>query len=128
MLTETELAFEIGMMGAGKARTFLTTMLARMGGVVVASKPTEPPIHESSAAEDAATDEQANREFHTPDPASQESKAVNYIMTHPNCLSGEVKRAIGASDNQWSYTLRKLRNSKQVHSEGELRNMRWVPN
>lgn len=127
MLTETELAFEIGMMGASKARAFLTSMLTRMGSTVVA-KPTEAPIHESSAAEDAATDEQANREFHAPDPASQESKAVNYILAHPNCLSGEVKRAIGASDNTWAYTLRKLKSNRQVHSEGELRNMRWVPN
>lgn len=128
MLSESALALEIGLMGPSKARTFLQNLLARFQGNVTAAASNEPPIHGMTAEEDAASDKQAVADWNAPEPESTHQKAVNYILAHNGCLSGEVKRVMqqqGVTDNEWAYTLKKLGNDARLRKEGDRVSLRW---
>ena len=127
MLTESQAAFEIGLWGPTKARSFLQNLLTRFQGNVTAAAAAsnEPPIHGMTAAEDAATDKQAIEEWNKPDPESVHQKAVNFIFAHNGCLSGDVRKAMNVSDNQWAYTLKLLGSDPRLRKEGDRRSLRW---
>lgn len=129
-MNETQLALEIGLMGRSKAVSFLQSLLSRMqGNVTQAAAANEPPIHGMTAAEDAASDEQAVKDWNKPEPKTSFDHAVNYIFTHPGCRSGEVKRHVkevaGITDNQWANVLLKLSNDRRVRKEGQKINLTW---
>ena len=127
MLTESQAAFEIGLWGQSRARSFLQNLLERFGGnVTKAGAANEPPIHEASAAESAASDEQAIRDFNAPDPESTQEKAVQFIFAHSGCLSSDVKKAMGVSDNKWAYTLKLLGEDRRVRKQGDRVSLRWL--
>lgn len=133
MLTEQALAFEIGLMGPSKARTFLHNLLARFqGNATAAAQSNEPPIHEMTAEEDAASDKKAIEQWNAPDAPSPYDTAVNFIFAHNGCLSAEVKKATkeaaGITDNQWANILLKLGNNPKLRKEGERVHMRWFAN
>lgn len=125
MLSEQAIAFEVGLLGPGRARTFLQNLLARFQGNVTAAASNEPPIHNPTEAEVAANNEAAVKEWNAPDPESPHQKAFNYIMAHNGCLSGDVKKALNLHDNQWAYTLKVLGNDPRLRKEGDRRSLRW---
>lgn len=128
MLTEQAIAFEVGLLGPSRARTFLQNLLARFQGNVTAAASNEPPIHDRTAEEKAASDTKAIEEWNAPEPESTHQKAVNYILAHNGCLSGDVKRVMqqqGVTDNEWAYTLKKLGNDPRLRKEGGRINLRW---
>jgi hypothetical protein len=130
MLSESQAAFEIGLWGPTKARSFLQNLLTRFQGNVTAAAgaSNEPPIHSMTAAEDAATDKQAIKEWNEPEPESLHQKAVNFIFAHNGCLSGEVKRTMmlqGATPKQWMIALKRLNEDPRVRKEGVTRSTRW---
>lgn len=129
-MNESQLALEIGLMGRSKAVSFLQSLLSRMqGNVTQAAAASEAPIHGMSAAEDAASDEQAVKDWNKPEPKTSFDHATNYIFSHPGCLSREVKQHVkttaGITDNQWANVLLKLGNDRRFRKEGEKVNMRW---
>jgi hypothetical protein len=133
-MNETQIALEIGLMGRSKAVSFLQSLLSRFQGNVTQAA-SEAPIHGlpmasgMSADEDALTDEQAIRDWNAPSPKSSFDHAVNFIFTHPGCLSREVKQHVkksaGITDNQWANILIKLGNDRRFRKEGERVHMRW---
>lgn len=127
-MNETQIALEIGLMGRSKAVSFLQSLLSRVQGNVTQAA-AEAPIHGMSAAEDAATDEQAVKDWNKPEPKTGFDHAVNYIFTHPGCLSRDVKQhvkqAAGITDNQWANVLIKLGSDQRFRKEGEKVHMRW---
>jgi len=128
MMTETQIALEVGLMGRSRAVSFLQSLLSRFQGNVTQAAP-EAPIHGMSAAEDAATDEQAVKDWNKPEPKTSFDHAVNFIFAHPGCRSGDVKRHVkevaGITDNQWANILVKLGNDRRFRKEGEKINMKW---
>ena len=126
MLTESQAAFEIGLWGPAKARSFLANLLARFGGnVTKAMGAAEAPIHDPSEAEVAANNKAAVEEWNKPDAESLHEKAVNYIFAHNGCLSKHVREALDLSKNQWAYTLQKLGEDPRLRKTGDRRSLRW---
>lgn len=131
MMTETQIALEVGLMGRGKAIGFLQGLLARFQGNVTqaAAASFEAPIHGMTEAEDAASDKQAVANWNQAEPKTGYDHAVQYIMTHNGCLSRECKKhvmsAAGITDNQWANVLLKLGNDRRFRKEGEKIHMKW---
>lgn len=128
MLNEQAIAFEIGLLGPGRARTFLQSLMARFQGNTTVAANTEPPIHNPTATEAEANNAAAIEEWNRPESESTHQKAVNYILAHNGCLSGEVKKAMqsqGVTDNEWAYTLKKLGNDPRLRKEGDRVSLRW---
>lgn len=125
MLSEQAIAFEIGLLGPSKARTFLQALMARFQGNVTAAASNEPPIHNPTESEVATNNEAAVKEWNKPEPESTQQKAVNFILAHNGCLSGDVKKALNVPDNQWAYTLKKLGEDPRLRKEGDRRSLRW---
>ena len=124
MMTETQIALQVGLMGRGRAVVFLQSLLAQFQGTP-SKGASEAPIHGMSAAEDAATDEQAVKDWSAPIEEGLHAKAVNYIFTHSGCLSSEVKKALNPTDNEWAYTLKKLGSDPRLRKDGDRRSLRW---
>ena len=126
MMTETQIALEVGLMGRGRAVTFLQSLLSRFqGNVTQAAAATEAPIHGMSEAEDAESDKQAVTDWNKPAPQSLHEQAVNFIFAHNGCLSSEVKKAMNTTDNQWAYTLKLLGNDPRLRKSGDRISLRW---